>query len=1119
MAEDRAEPFPYLDAIKHLPRGLKVLKHVLEKERLQNVAFLSVLKNEPCQLVDLQQYMSCRLLVIQQMKGRCWVLRYDGRFLKNVDHTLPLQIWLFGMYGNLIAKKNSIESCPKLRVHNTKFISKQKPLWQLLGLYKPVPDPTNYEEAITFLTKEQKLDKVSLFFCYASGHRAHGQFWNLRSVDGITIDVFTTKDYSLGFRYHSFPGVKEQKASISEQVVVSTTPNETQANRSSAVSVKLTGLNLAYNLGLLSITDMQYLSKELGKCTASIWLEYDDKLTARYVTVNALGKFLQVEIKNEESWQKVFHYIDKIKHSVTKKKSTILQSVIKTLSQAPKDKSSLFKKCLNQLEACIKHLKVVVYSEDDTVIHGIKFHLANYLLKRDSLKFRGIALNANAKNEINMLRTSEMTFFNLNIYLKDGILPSDALTAPNIKSQIKDLQNQSKDPATNMTILAKCKKRGQQIAPALLSSWQSIGHFFMNEFETDIFSTYFVSLSLLAFQNIWTKYSRSAGIFHHALEKTKVAYEDTFRSFSHGGYAFSCQDKLKVGEPIHGYKPTNFDLLGSDPCTAKSIPKGEPAATILQLDIISSYGFGGSHIQTPKGFCNGFVNTGDGILKSCEPVARHQTFEFLSVYYTLWLLDQQSLKIRTVYSNFHQSGIFSIANYPIDLTVICEDGTIMMYQFDGQYAHGCKQGCEPLYSYIHGQTSEELEAATTTRDLIISDWVAHLNWNKVWATYHVITNCHHKDYNITALKHSFAIIPVLSDIIAGYPTSKNLTKDDVLFSSDDLTYIIIAEGYIPGLPGNLDPLKALILRKDGNNWERHASTDNGPMLLTKDYLQWLMKCFNFQVTTIHKVYFYKKCDVLNSIFQHLTRLRMTPGILPCTKQLVKNVINYAAGYFGLNERKSQKVKYKLVSKIGSHNTRKHMAECAGSIGSEDFYLKSFTKPQSVKVHMGSAPIPIFVAIVEFGKFRMSQILCFFDKFLLHSRYRHLYSNIDNVLIALSTPNLDEAVNPAHWAAYNDEKSCILTENQPGHLKQEFEITSEQNWSFVSPMTMNFSIITEDSKLDMHKNSSINGVTSVESYETGIKLLQKQMVKVNQVRRVNKIMNKDLKNVTYVFNKN
>ena len=220
MAEDRAEPFPYLDAIKHLPRGLKVLKHVLEKERLQNVSFLSVLKNEPCQLVDLQQYMSCRLLVIQQMKGRCWVLRYDGRFLKNVDHTLPLQIWLFGMYGNLIAKKNSIESCPKLRVHNTKFISKQKPLWQLLGLYKSVPDPTNYEEAITFLTKEQKLDKVSLFFCYASGHRTHGQFWNLRSVDGITIDVFTTKDYSLGFRYHSFPQVKEQKASMSEQVVV-----------------------------------------------------------------------------------------------------------------------------------------------------------------------------------------------------------------------------------------------------------------------------------------------------------------------------------------------------------------------------------------------------------------------------------------------------------------------------------------------------------------------------------------------------------------------------------------------------------------------------------------------------------------------------------------------------------------------------------------------------------------------------------------------------------------------------------------------------------------------------------------------------------------------------------
>jgi len=1113
MAINHAEPFLYLDAIKHLPHGLNILKHVKDKERLEQLSFLSVLKDEPCQLVDLQHYMSCRLLVIQQMKGRHWVLRFDGRFLKNVDHSLPLQIWLFDMHGNLIDKRNSIESCPMLRVHNNKSNSKQKPLWQLLGLHKSVEDPTNYEEAITFLTKEEKLDEVSLFLCYSSGHRAHGQFWNLRSVDGITIDVFTTKNYSLGFRCHSFSHVKERKTLISEHVV-STAPNESQANRSSAVSVKLTGLNLAYSLGFLSITELQSLSKELGKCTVSIWMEYDDKLMARYVTVNAFGKFLQVQIKNEDSWKKVFNYLDNKKLTVTKKKSSLLQNVTKALSQAPKDKSSLLKKCLNQLEACIKHLKVVVYSEDDTAIHAIKLHLANYLHKRDSIKFRGISLNANAKNEVNMLRTSEITFFNLNIYLKDGILPSDALTAPNIKSQIKDLQNQLKDPETSMSMLAKCKQRGQQIAPALISSWQRIGNFFMNEFQFDIFSTDFVSLSLLAFQNVWTKYSRSAGIFHQALEKTKIAYEETFRSFSHGGYAFSCQDKLKVGEPIHGYE------LGPEPCTATSTPKGEPADTILQLDIISSYGYAGSHIQTPKGFCNAYVDNGNGILKSCEPVSRHQTFEFLSVYYTLWLLDQQGLKIRTVYSNFHQSGIFSIAKHPIDLTVICEDGKIMMYQFDGQFSHGCRQGCEPLYSYIHGQTSEELEAATTKRDIIISDWIAQLNWNnKEWASFHVITNCHHNEYNIKALKHSFATIPVLSNLISGYPTSKTLSKDDVLFSSNDLTYIIIAEGYIPHLKGNLDTLKALILRKDGNNWERHDSTHNEPMLLTKDYLQWLIKCFNFQVTKIHKVYFYKKCNVLNHIFQHLTHLRMTPGILPCTKQLVKNVINYAAGYFGLNERKSGKIKYKLVSNIGSHDVRKHMAECAGNVGSQDFFLKSYTKQSSVKMHIGSAPIPIFVAIVEFGKFRMSQILCFFDKFLLHSKYRHLYSNIDNVLIALSTPNLDESVNPAHWTAYTREKPSIFTENQPGHLKQEFEITSQQQWSFVSPMIMNFSIITKDSEQDVHKSSSINGVTSVESYETGIGFLQKQMIKVNQVRRVNKILNKDLKDVTYVFNKN
>jgi hypothetical protein len=30
--------------------------------------------------------------------------------------------------------------------------------------------------------------------------------------------------------------------------------------------------------------------------------------------------------------------------------------------------------------------------------------------------------------------------------------------------------------------------------------------------------------------------------------------------------------------------------------------------TILELDIVSSYGFAGSHVQTPKGFCTAFKN-------------------------------------------------------------------------------------------------------------------------------------------------------------------------------------------------------------------------------------------------------------------------------------------------------------------------------------------------------------------------------------------------------------------------------------------------------------------------------------------------------------------------------
>jgi hypothetical protein len=1107
MKEEPTSPFLCLDAIKCLPNGTNLLSKISRAEEVKHLKFTEFLKKEAYCLEELQPYMTCQFMVIQCMQRKHWMLLYDGRHYKNNNSDLQLVVWLLDKNGMLFDIKSDILSCPKLDSNNYQSALKEKNLWQLLGLHQPEPNPVNYEETMAFLRRHNKECSINLYVLFYPGKKSDGHFWTYNELVNKTIHVFTKPDYSLGFR--APPPYKKKSIKINTiREIKEPCPvpiNEKQNNRSSAVSNKLSGLNLAFALGCVSKLQLKYLSAELGKCCASLWMEYDNLKSVRYISCSVADKLLQIEVINENSWTHVFEFILKHHELIKKKKEKLLRPILSLLQTFSQDISSPFKKCLTHITDCIKHLKVIVFSEDDTALHSVKMYLACFLKNRNGKKFRGVTLNANSKNDLVLLRTKEMTIFNLNVYLTTTVLPSNVLPTPQIKSTIKDLHHQSKDPTTNLTVLAQCKKRGKQIVQTLLACWQNVGKFFMDEFELDIFSLPFVTLSSLAFQAVWTKYSRQAGIYHHAIEKTKTAYGVILRSYSHGGYSFSCEDKLNVGQPLHG-------------------AEGNPAATILELDIISSYGFGGAHIRTPKGFCNGYSNNGNDELVRCDTVARHQTFEFLSVFYTIWLLEQNNFNIKTVFSNFHQNGVFYVGHFPVDLTVIFDDGKIAMFQFDGDYAHGCRGGCRPLHSYVHGKTREEVEKNSEKRDTILQDWVQHINTAKQcsnFITYSVKTSCHHDDYKMTALKKTFDMIPLLSKLTEGYQTKASINKDEVLFCNEDLTYILIADGYIPCLQERPPPLNALIIQNEDKKWKRCNSTKttNRAMLLTRDYVEWLVKYFNFQITKIHYVFFYKTCTVLNSIFQHLTGLRMTPDILPNNKQLLKNVINYTAGYFGLNENKSTTAKNTLVCNAGSYfNLKQHNIEYMGSIGKEDFYIKTFYKLRPTKQRMGFAPLPIFVSIVEFGKLRISQVLCFFDKFLDSASYRHLYTNVDNVVIVLSTETIEDAVKPALQTKYQYEKLNYFIKDMPGHLKEEFKISADQDWRFVSPMTMNYSILTRDSKFSVHKNSAVNGVSTIASYEMGLKLLSKQPFEISQVRRENKILNKKKRNVTYVYNK-
>jgi hypothetical protein len=131
------------------------------------------------------------------------------------------------------------------------------------------------------------------------------------------IEAFTTRCYTLGFRLAKRQ--KGKKLKIHHQQTQTVTQDmtdindPTRANRSGAVSVSLTGLNLALALGLLSPEQFAHVSVEFGKCSVSLWMEYDDNLLLDMLLYFLTYKdFHQFEIKmareDFSSWEKLFRF-------------------------------------------------------------------------------------------------------------------------------------------------------------------------------------------------------------------------------------------------------------------------------------------------------------------------------------------------------------------------------------------------------------------------------------------------------------------------------------------------------------------------------------------------------------------------------------------------------------------------------------------------------------------------------------------------------------------------------------------------------------------------------------------------------------------------------------------
>ena len=417
-----------------------------------------------------------------------------------------------------------------------------------------------------------------------------------------------------------------------------------------------------------------------------------------------------------------------------------------------------------------------------------------------------------------------------------------------------------------------------------------------------------------------------------------------------------------------------------------------------------------------------------------------------------------------------------------------------------------------MEKYVGEKTLKQVTNQSLLRDNILIQWCLDVNAATKcphYATYVVKTDCH--DYSVKTLKYYFYTKHHLASLVQDYMIKTTISIKDVLTCNPNLTFIAILQGTADS---SLN-LKPLFSREENQDWIRQKKTTEN-IIITKDYLDYLIRDFNFQVTSITSIFFYKKCPIFNQIFKTLVTHRADPKTTTCQNQLLKKIINYSTGYFGYNQNKPGKCTHKIVSKLTKYyDITRHWLTPIGNVEKQNYFIKTCYKRPFVNQKTCLSPLPIYCCIVEYGKMRMAQILTFFDYFLIPESYRHLYSNTDNLIFAISTPTIEEAVKPHLQDWFEIEKSLIFSNTEPGFLKQEFKFIQQDEWKFISPIMQNYSILIKQNQ-GLHKSSVFKYTSTENSYNYSLQLLDRQSIFFSQPRRTNKIANTDIHQQNFVM---
>jgi len=294
----------------------------------QHHLLLDFISQEPNLAIEWQAALNKPLLIVARNPPKKAVqLIFDGRLWHrgigasgsggNGDDPQDPVCWIISSAtGQLLSEKDNISQLPcRKKVHffssfsssnSSSSSSPTTPLWQLLNLKTPFPDPQTWQE----LNARTMGIAVSIFasgFCIVDQHAAaaahdahhhdHDNTSALPLANGsssssakLILEAGTDRQYKIVYRNQ--PRAKDVPAWLelpedddedNKAAANKIDEDPHQTNRSTSVSLSQSSLNLAHSLGLVTSQEQAALSQKLGATVGSLAIHTDEQNHLRHI--------------------------------------------------------------------------------------------------------------------------------------------------------------------------------------------------------------------------------------------------------------------------------------------------------------------------------------------------------------------------------------------------------------------------------------------------------------------------------------------------------------------------------------------------------------------------------------------------------------------------------------------------------------------------------------------------------------------------------------------------------------------------------------------------------------------------------------------------------------------